>query len=294
MPFLDDQAGLTTSDIQRLVPTGAMLPYSGASAPGGYLIPDGSAVLRSDFPELNTLYSSQGYPFGNGDGSTTFNLPDGRSRSFMMIGTGSGLSARTMGQKTGEETHALTSAENGTHTHVQNPHLHTTNPHSHVQNAHTHLQNAHTHTQNSHAHTMDSHNHTQDAHTHTQNSHVHVGGLPFQVGWGASFYGMTTVGSSTPISPGVLGAQSSQGHNTSTVTASNQTTVATNQATVATMQNATATNQNTTAVNQDTTAVNLDNLVDVNAATAVNQDSGSGTGHNTVHPVLCVNWILKY
>lgn len=38
---------------------------------------DGDELSRANFPELNTLMSDAGYPWGDGDGSTTFNLPKG-------------------------------------------------------------------------------------------------------------------------------------------------------------------------------------------------------------------------
>lgn len=298
MPFLDDQAGLTTSDIQRLIQVGMMIPYTGSGVPGGYLIPDGSAISRTLYPDLNALYSSQGYPFGSGNGTTTFNIPDLRSRSPMMIGTGVGLSARTMGQKTGEELHQLTTAELASHTHIQDAH-------THLQNAHTHVQDAHTHTVNDsgHTHTQNSHNHTQDAHSHTISSsgtHQHalsaIRNGAYNNPWsfastaafqGSSTYETVTSNGTTQSSPQNNPLSSPNGdHNhggaTATTTATNQAATATNisNTTGITNANATATNQNTTATNQNTTATN--------------QNTGSDTGHNTVHPVLCVNWILKY
>jgi hypothetical protein len=52
------------------------------------------------------------------------------------------------GQKTGAKTVALTGAQNGAHTHVQNAHTHTQEPHTHIQHAHTHMQEPHTHLSN--------------------------------------------------------------------------------------------------------------------------------------------------
>ena len=43
------------------------------TAPAGYLICDGRAVERSAYPEL---FDAIGATYGEGDGSTTFNLPD--------------------------------------------------------------------------------------------------------------------------------------------------------------------------------------------------------------------------
>lgn len=63
-----------------LVPVGAVLPYTGGGAPSRYLWPDGRNVSRTTYPALNALYAASGYPFGAGNGSTTFGLPDLRGR----------------------------------------------------------------------------------------------------------------------------------------------------------------------------------------------------------------------
>ena len=68
-----------------LVPTGAILPYGGSSAPTNFLLCNGSEVSRSTYA---TLYGVIGTTFGTGNGSSTFNLPDLRSRIPMGVGTG--------------------------------------------------------------------------------------------------------------------------------------------------------------------------------------------------------------
>ena len=71
----------------RGVPTGAAIAYSGGTAaPSGYLLADGSQVSRATYADLNSLYSAAGYPYGNGDGSTTFNLPDVNSAGRLVKG----------------------------------------------------------------------------------------------------------------------------------------------------------------------------------------------------------------
>ena len=47
--------------------------YAGATAPTGWLMCDGTAISRTDYPKL---FSIIGTTYGAGDGSTTFNLPD--------------------------------------------------------------------------------------------------------------------------------------------------------------------------------------------------------------------------
>lgn len=96
------------------VPAGATIDYAGSSAPSGWLVCDGSAVNRSTYAEL---FAAIGTTFGAGNGSTTFNLPDARGRTSIGAGTGSGLTARTLGATVGEENHALSSAENAAHGH---------------------------------------------------------------------------------------------------------------------------------------------------------------------------------
>jgi len=53
--------------------TGTIFYYAGLYAPNGWLVCDGSAVSRTTYADL---YSAIGTTFGEGDGSTTFNLPD--------------------------------------------------------------------------------------------------------------------------------------------------------------------------------------------------------------------------
>lgn len=60
-------------------------------------------------------------PWGKGDGSTTFNVPDYRGRTSIGTGTGSGLTARNLAAIGGEETHQLTVGELASHTHTPTP-----------------------------------------------------------------------------------------------------------------------------------------------------------------------------
>lgn len=56
--------------------------------------------------------------YGAGDGSTTFNLPDTRSRTAVGAGPGAGLTNRTLAAVGGEESHTLAAAETPAHTHT--------------------------------------------------------------------------------------------------------------------------------------------------------------------------------
>lgn len=115
-------------------PVGSGMQYFGSTAPEGYLLCDGSAVSRTTYA---TLYSIIGSAYGSGDGSTTFNLPDLRGR--VSVGrNASNTKFDVLGEKGGEETHILTTAELPSHNHDVNPagfnttstgsHLHTVDP----------------------------------------------------------------------------------------------------------------------------------------------------------------------
>lgn len=113
----------TSSTTVTLAP-GLIVDYGGTSAPSGWLLCDGSAVSRSTY---SALFSAIGTNYGAGNGSTTFNVPDFRGRSGVGTGTGSGLTARSIGATGGEETHVLVTAELATHGHtLTDPgHVHT-------------------------------------------------------------------------------------------------------------------------------------------------------------------------
>jgi microcystin-dependent protein len=98
-----------SGDVQ---PIGAVLLFAGSAPPNGWVFCDGS-----ELPRTLALFDVVGTVFGNGDGVTTFNLPDLRSRLPIGAGTGSGLSPRQLADMGGEEQHTLTVAEIPPHTH---------------------------------------------------------------------------------------------------------------------------------------------------------------------------------
>ena len=76
--------GLNIIAGNEVLPTGTIVPYAGATAPDGFLLCDGSAVSGTTY---SALFSVIGTTYGEGDGNTTFNLPDSTDR----ILQGSGL-----------------------------------------------------------------------------------------------------------------------------------------------------------------------------------------------------------
>ena len=63
--------------------TGMVASFAGTTAPEGWLVCDGSVVSRTDYADL---FAQIGSTYGDGDGSTTFNLPD-LSDCFVQGGT---------------------------------------------------------------------------------------------------------------------------------------------------------------------------------------------------------------
>lgn len=91
------------------VPTGVINPFAGSSAPLGWLICDGSAVSRTTYA---SLFSILGITYGSGDGSTTFNLPDLRSRIVLGVGTGTKVATFTSRSGNVVTVSGLTNANN--------------------------------------------------------------------------------------------------------------------------------------------------------------------------------------
>ena len=93
------------------LPIGSIAQFGGATAPTNWLICNGQAVSRETYSEL---FAVIGTTYGEGNGSTTFNLPDFSSRSPMGLGTGTdGTNSENtiLGQEKGEYKHQLTVAE---------------------------------------------------------------------------------------------------------------------------------------------------------------------------------------
>jgi len=64
-------------NISGLLPPGVIVPYGVTAAPTGFLLCDGTAVSRSTYSALFAIVSSL---YGDGNGSSTFNVPDLRGR----------------------------------------------------------------------------------------------------------------------------------------------------------------------------------------------------------------------
>jgi microcystin-dependent protein len=84
---------------------GTVKAFAGKTVPTNWMLADGRALLRLGYPEL---FAAIGTAYGVGDGSTTFNLPDLRSK--FLYGSASATLA-DLGTLGGEAVHQLLAAE---------------------------------------------------------------------------------------------------------------------------------------------------------------------------------------
>jgi len=117
------------------IPSASMQMFAGAitqsasagvvttTAPTGWLLCNGDAVSRTTYSSLWTALGTTSSPYGQGDGSTTFNLPDMRGRVGAGVGTGtySGATARTLGGTLGEENITVGATNLPSHSHTFSP-----------------------------------------------------------------------------------------------------------------------------------------------------------------------------
>lgn len=94
-----------------VVPVGMVVPFAGITEPNGWLFCNGQEVTR-----VSPLGVVLGGRFGNGNGTTTYNVPDLRSR--FPFGIDSGQPANdAVGETGGARTVTLTGAESGVPVH---------------------------------------------------------------------------------------------------------------------------------------------------------------------------------
>lgn len=109
----NDVASIKTK-IGDTLPIGATLEWFSNTIPDNWLLCDGSAVSRTTYSDL---FAVIGTTFGEGDGSTTFNLPNLKGRTIVGLDTDD-TDFNTIGKVLGEKTHTLTVAEMPKHNHT--------------------------------------------------------------------------------------------------------------------------------------------------------------------------------
>jgi len=96
------------------MPVGAISPYAGTSIPTKWLECNGQAVSRTTYA---ALFAVCGATYGNGNGTTTFNLPHLNGRTAIGKGTSDLGDSYAIGSKTGSPRHKLSVNEMPAHSH---------------------------------------------------------------------------------------------------------------------------------------------------------------------------------
>jgi microcystin-dependent protein len=244
-----------------LCPTGSILQYGGSSAPTGWVFCDGTSYARTG--AMAALFAVIGTAFGAVDG-THFTVPDLRGRVAVGVGTGSGLTARTLAATGGEETHVLVTGELASHTHAVGTLANSS------ESAHTHgigsyvaaNESAHTHAAGTLATGAES-GHTHSAGSYTQQ----LGGV---ITTAAPAAGAGVIGESNNAT--ITGTSGGSSGHTHTVTGTS------------------AAGSAHTHTLSGTSGAGSSHTHTISGSTA---SAGSDTGHNTMQPFLVLNCIIK-
>lgn len=135
-PFLAQGFAMHNVSVARRLPSDPDVKYDISVGDAHCFVGDGAlvhncngvAVSRTTYADLNSLMSSLSYPFGNGNGTTTFNVPDLRGRTLVAmaasghadvngLGDSDGLA---LGSRTPKDGISIsgTSGAGGSHTHT--------------------------------------------------------------------------------------------------------------------------------------------------------------------------------
>lgn len=179
-----------TQIVTMAAPTGSVICYTGTTPPAGYLECNGREYLRSEYSALFTVIGTR---FGNGNGTTSFNVPDLRGEFVRGWDNGRGVDPdrnRTLGSHQGDtfrsHRHTGTTASDGSHSHDAS--TSSAGNHSHSGSTSTNGQHGHG------ASTSYEGNHSHSGSTNTTGNHSHSyrsskardsgGGDRGIVGWG--------------------------------------------------------------------------------------------------------------
>ena len=103
-------------------PVGGVIAFAGASAPTGWLVCTGAAISRVTYA---SLFAVLGITHGQGDGSTTFNLPDYRGRFLRGVDSATARdpnaatrTAMATGGNAGDNVGSVQTSDFGSHDHT--------------------------------------------------------------------------------------------------------------------------------------------------------------------------------
>ena len=72
-----------SGDPYLFLPAGSIMPFAGHNIPNGFLLCDGREISRDEY---SNLFNALGEDWGEGNGSTTFNIPDLRGAFLRGVG----------------------------------------------------------------------------------------------------------------------------------------------------------------------------------------------------------------
>ena len=278
-------------------PTGTILLFAGLSAPEGYLLCQGQEVSRSTYSDLFNVIQTI---YGEGDGATTFNIPDLRSR--VAVGMNSAdTEFNALGKTAGAKEHQLSTNEIPSHSHSASASISSAGSHSHDASSDSSGGHSHTITVNSSgAHTHDASSNSTGAHTHTVSgtaasagNHIHA----YAQEWVArsssntGVYGLNGNGTS-PTYTGGMGSAGAHTHSVSGTAAS-----AGNHSHTITV-NSGGSHSHSASSNSAGIHTHEINIEDAGShshdATVSVGNTGGGIAFNLIQPSLVMNYIIKY
>ncbi len=90
------ELNIVVDAINALFPVGFYGYLCRAATTAETLVNNSTSVLRATYPDLNTLFSGLGYPFGTVDG-THMTLPDAQGRSLVSMSSGGNANVDALG-----------------------------------------------------------------------------------------------------------------------------------------------------------------------------------------------------
>jgi microcystin-dependent protein len=114
---VDSSAVTTSLDYKVRIgnPVGEIAMWSTNTAPTGWLLCDGTPANRSTYSALHSLMQAAGYPYGAGNGSTTFGIPNLQGK--FPVGKDASAEFDVLGETGGGKTNALGVSNLPAHSH---------------------------------------------------------------------------------------------------------------------------------------------------------------------------------